>query len=106
MKQAELTQAVLNGAILCVGSFLSGRADTIQVRDKQTGGRREMVVARCIILTDTEPVTINEWLPDGSKADTWKVPFKKADKIVVHVTAMEQQNGLPVLRGRMETLVP
>lgn len=105
MKQVELVNQVMAGGIYCVGSYLSGRADTISIRDKSTGARRPAVVVRETIITDTDPIIISSWLPDNSKAELWKPSFKKGDKVAVKVQAMESTNGIPVLRGTLETLV-
>jgi|ERR1035441_351502 exosome complex RNA-binding protein Csl4 len=104
MKKAELVTAVEQGGIFCLGSFLSGRAEEIQVRDKQTGGRRAAGVVREVMITDTEPVVISRWMKDGEKADSYHCAFKKGDKVVCRVTGLETQNGLIVLRGNLEPL--
>lgn len=104
MKLNELTAAVESGGIFCCGTFLSGRADTINVRDKQSGGRREMVVVREVLITETDPIAVTRWLPDGEKADSYKCAFKKGQKVCCRVTGMETNNGLMVLHGSLEPL--
>lgn len=104
MKQADLVNQVLAGGIYCVGTYLSGRADTISIRDKTSGARRPAVVVRETIITDTDPIIISQWLPDNAKAENWKPQFKRGDKVAVKVQAMESNNGIPVLRGLLEIL--
>jgi len=105
MNAVQLQEQVMAGGVYCVGTYLSGRADTISIRDKTTRERRSAVVVRETIITDTEPVIISTWLPDGKTAEGWKPGFKKGQRIVVKVLGMESANGIPVLKGIPEPLV-
>ena len=67
MKKAELMVAVEAGGMFCVGVFLSGRVDTISVRDKATGGRRDAYVVKEIIITDTDPMVVRLLKKTASK---------------------------------------
>lgn len=104
MKQAELNTVVNSGAIVCVATFLSGRCETISIRDKQTGGRRAAHVVKEICLTDTDPVVVSRWLKDGEKPEDYKVPFKKGQKVVIRIRP-DGSNGIPQLNGTCEELV-
>jgi len=104
MKSSELQQLVLSGKIVCVGTYLSGKCDEISLRDKQSGNRRAAAVSREVVITETEPLTVSSWLPDGAKAADWKTVHKKGDKVVIIITGMEVTNGLTQLRGTIEPL--
>lgn len=105
MKTTDLNHNVLAGGIFCVGQYLSGRAETVNIRNKTDGTRRPAGVVRETIITDTDPVIISRWLPDGEKAENWRPGFKKGDRVVVKVNSMTMTNGLPVLSGMLEALV-
>lgn len=104
MKTSELMAHVNAGGIVCVGVFLSGRCETISVRDKATGGRRAAHVVKEICLTDNEPVVVSRWLKDNEKPEDYKVPFKKGAKVVIKVRP-DGMNGIPMLSGSVEELV-
>jgi len=106
MKQAQLVEMVMAGGIVCVGNYLSGRLETVSVRDKANPGgpRRSAYVTKEIIITDTDPIVISRWLNDNEKPEDWKAAHKKGDKVVVKVKGMQLENGIPVLQGVIESL--
>jgi len=104
MKENQILAAVMAGKVVCVGTYLSGKADTINVRDKKTGAAREMVVTRQILITETEPIAVTGWLRDGEKAETFRPAAKKGDRVIVEVTKMEVNMGQVTMAGTISVL--
>jgi hypothetical protein len=104
MKKSELLTVVESGVMVCVGTFVSARLETISVRDKTSGSRRAAYVEKQIIMTDNEPVVVSRWLKDEEKPDEWKNGFKRGQKVVVKVRP-DGNNGIPVIAGTLEELV-
>ena len=103
MKQSELMAAINAGGVFCIGTFVSGRCDTISVRDKASGQRREAHVVKEVIMTETEPAVVSRWLKDGEKAEDYKVQFKRGQKVVVRVK-LSGMSGVTQLDGTLEEL--
>lgn len=108
MKQSEVLANVMAGGIFCVGTYLSGKLDTVSMRDKQNPGgpRRTGYVAKETIITDTEPVIISRWLKEEEKPEAWKPSAVKKQQVIVRVKEMEMMSGIPILNGVMEVLLP
>lgn len=104
MKNTELMAAVNAGGIFCVGTLLNSRIDKIQIRDKTSGQRRDSFVFRAVVITENDAVTVTRFLRDGENPDTFKVPVKKGEKLVVRVTGAETTRGSLVLNGEIEPL--
>jgi len=104
MKENQILAAVMAGKVVCVGTYLSGKAETLSVRDKTTGGRREMVVTRELIITDSEAIPVTGWLKDGVKKEDWRPAAKKGDRVIVEITNMEVQRGQVTMGGVITVL--
>lgn len=98
MKTSEIQTAVLNGEILLVGTYFSGRVDRISVRDKTPGAggsRKDMLISKEIIMTEKEPFTVSQFLPDASQETerAWKPSAKKGDKVIVSLRTLQESYG-------------
>jgi len=111
MKASQIGQAVMNGEILLVGTFFSGRVDRISVRDKSpgaNGARKDFLIGKQVVMTEKEPITISTFLPDASSETEqgWKPSAKKGDRVVVHLKTLGENLGNKSGDGRIEVLEP
>jgi len=111
MKLSEVGNSVLAGQVLLVGTYFSGRVDRISVRDKSpgaNGARKDMLIAKEIIMTEREPITITAFLPDATQETErgWKPSAKKNDKVVVEVRTLEESYGNKSASGKIVPVTP
>lgn len=102
MKQSELMASVNAGGLFLVATFVSGRVESITIRDKKTGQARGANIIKEIVMTDTEPCIVSRWMKDDQKAEDYKVPCAKGQKIVVRVKP--QGMNVPEVNGTCEIL--
>jgi len=109
MKANQIGTAVLNGDILVVGTYFSGRVERISVRDKSpgaNGARKDMLIAKEVIMTEKEPISITQFLPDASTEteQAWSPSAKKGDRIIVRLRSLEEKLGNKQAAGKIEVL--
>jgi len=109
MKASQIGQAVIGGAVLIVGTYFSGRVERISVRDKSPGAngqRKDMLIAKEVMMTEKEPFTVTSFLPDASRETetAWQPSAKKGDRVVVHLRSFEERMGNKTGSGLIEVL--
>lgn len=98
MKVADITKAVLGGDVLIVGTYFSGRVQRITVRDKSpgaNGAKKDLLIAKEIVMTEREPFTVSQFLPDSSieTEKAWAPSAKKGDAVVVVLRSLKEDLG-------------
>jgi len=94
----ELQKLVEDGVPFIKGIYHAGRVDRISVRDKTpgaNGARRDMLVAKQMVITGTDSISFSAFLPDASTdaERNWKPDGKKGDKVVVILRTIEENLG-------------
>jgi len=98
-------KALLAGQPLLVAEYRRGAAETISYRDKKTGKAASLVVLRHTLETESKSLAVSEFVEvDKIKVETWKQPFAKGTKVVVHLTGLEEKQGATTCKGTIETL--
>jgi len=107
MKEKDLLSTMLGGQQLLVGVYWAGKVEAMNIRDSKTKTPRTAHVLRETVLTDTEAVVVTAWMPDDfneASAGAWKPPFKRMERVVVVVKAVESFQGFKRYNGAIEKL--
>lgn len=105
MKLTEALKKLETGAFLGgIAEYRSSCAETIKYQDKKTGRMAEMAMLRHNIEVGDVAVAINERTTDDFKADAYKSPFKKGQKVLVCLQSMETDKGLVRARGTLHAI--
>lgn len=104
MTDKQVIEAMMSGSRIFVGEFRATKTDHITWRDKDSGRRLEADLIRHTVECGADTIMVNERLPDGQDITKMSWPFKKGDRVVVHVESMEVNKGFTQVRGRLERI--
>lgn len=107
MTQTQFDKLLNDGNVVLLGTWWSGRIETISMRDKTAGAngaRRTAYVLRQTVMTEKDPIPVSRWLKDGEDPEKILMPAKRGDKVVVVVSSMETSNGQMNIGGVVEPL--
>jgi len=83
MKTAELLALLAGGTVVTIAEWRGADAAPIEYMDKATGKKAEMTGIRHSVELGNKALVATEDVPEGFKADDYKPPFKKGDKVVL-----------------------
>lgn len=105
IKLAEALKQIELGKFLGgIAEYRSSTAETVKYQDKKTGRMAEMALLRHNVEVGDVAVAINERTTDDFKADTYKSPYKKGQKVLVCLQSMETDKGLVRARGTLTAI--
>jgi hypothetical protein len=106
MLNPEIAAMVESGEFVAVGEYRMSKAEMINWRDKTTGQAKSAPVLRHTVEFGTNSVQVAERVPDSTKIEDIRVPFKKGEGVLMHFTEMVTEKGVISCRGRLEKVVP
>lgn len=89
------------GNVVALGEYRSSKPETIHYRDKESGRAAEFSQLRHTVEFGAESVQVSERVAEDFKPSEYKPPFKKGEKVLVQITAMEVSRGLISVRGTL-----
>jgi len=106
MKQANLTEAVMSGKLLLVGTFLHMKKEVVKYSDRQTKQAAEFNKVEYAVLGSNGVVFVQ---PDtrkmpGFNMEKFVCPFKSNDRVVVEVERIMVDKGISTIAGTIEKL--
>lgn len=87
MTTNQLNQAVQNGEAVALCTFWGARIESKMMRDSKSkdGAKKEGFIIHTTLMTETEPLVLQEFLKDGVDPKTWVAPAKRGDKVVARM---------------------
>lgn len=101
IKQIESTA---RNQFVCLAEYRQVKVESISFKDAKNGGMRTSVVARHGLEMGATQFVVTEWLPDGTKVEEVRFPFKKGQTVAVTPVAMAMQSGTLNVRGQIHVL--
>lgn len=104
MTEKEFVDRVQSGALLVLGEYRMSKQEMISWRDKQTGRPMSAPVLRHTVEFGDMAVAVSERLPDSitKLEEVPPIPFKKGQRVVLHLDELTRSLGMVAARGRLE----
>lgn len=106
MKLAELTKRIMAGEFIIVGEYRGSKAELGRVRE-EGGGVRTFGILKHRVELGAEALPVVEDTRDMKdfKPETYVAPFKKGQKVAVHVTRFGKDKAYNLeAAGRLELI--
>jgi hypothetical protein len=106
MKKEEAAKRFLeSGLIAFIGEYRGSKAETIKWVDKKTGrAMTAPTVRHTVELPAGDAVTVSERVADDLNVGAYVPPYKKGDRVVVQLTAFQNDKGLYRASGVLQAL--
>jgi len=104
MKTKDLLEAVQAGKLVAVVVWWAGEARVMRWNDRETKQKREMRLVEHSVLVDAGTIKVTERLPDDADVSKIKVPFKRMQKVVLHIESITVEKGSTRASGTLEPL--
>lgn len=104
MTEKEFVEQVQAGGLLVLGEYRMSKSEMIAWRDKQTGRPMTAPVLRHTVEFGDMAVAVSERLPDSvtKLEDVPAIPFRKGQRVVLHLDELTRSLGMVAARGRLE----
>jgi len=104
MKQTEAQGQFEAGQIVMKGKYWGGRLEQRTFRDKTSGSRKTGHILHHTVMGANSPVVVSRWLQDDEKPEAVTFPIKQMTPVLVVITSMEVNNGVPFVKGEVTAL--
>lgn len=106
MNDSEAMEAVKRGQAVMLCEYRGFSGDVMTWNDKTTGRRKTAPIAVHRLETETESLSITEFLEEDADVDEMEAPFKKGEKCWLLVEALKNEKGTLTARGQLVGLRP
>lgn len=104
MKESAIMPALMAGKPLLVVEYRSSNPEVITYRDKQTGRSANFKALTHTVELGTASVMVRERVGDDFDPATYKAPFKKGTRCILHLEGFGRESGVYKAAGVLEPL--
>jgi len=87
-----------------IGEYRNSKSEMLKWRDKMTGAAKEGPICRHTIEGGGISYAAAARIPDGTKLEDIRIPFRKGDAVVIRFTEYTTTRGAVAVRGELEKL--
>lgn len=105
VKAIKLSEALANwqkGAAVLLVEYRHSIAETIQWRDRASGKAMSAGILRHTCETEREAIIVNERQGDTFRPDDYVSPFKKGQRVLLHITNYTTERGVVKVDGHLQ----
>lgn len=104
MNMEKASQEWASGSFLVIGEYRNSRSEMLNWRDKQTGASKSAPILRHTVEVGNTSCAVNERVPDNTKLEDIRIPWRKGEIVAVRLTEMSTDKGMVSLRGTLEKI--
>lgn len=104
MTEDALVKSVLAGDLVVVGEWRGCVAEMLKWSDSKSGRAREAGVVKHSVEFGAVQCSVTDNLPPGILPESYVAPFKRGDRVVVHLHGLAITKGTYSARGSLEPL--
>ena len=104
MKKADALELIQQGRPLIFTEWRSGEARTLSGTGKESGKPYSIPMVEHNVEIDGKPYTITQSLPDGTKTESYHIPFERGQIVALELDLIDAGKGMWRVKGTPHAL--
>jgi len=105
IKLADAIKVWQSGSPVLLVEYRNSQAETIKWRDKETRRMMEAPSLRHSVETADSAIVVNERPAETMDVNKYVAPFRKGQKVLLHVQSLTTERGIVSARGILQPIV-